>query len=229
MLIFHNHNLPQQAKSSLGLYGETVGFKALQLVYEAVSCHPDLFLVKAMNELIVASNIPYIYLRLLEKCGVSYRFGQMPVGFSYPESARYNAVITEKYFIHNLRISDPILIEHAAGLEKIHVNQGYTRCNLLALGETYFLTSDKGIFFNLRSRGLQIQFVDPKDIKLPGFNHGFFGGVCGVCNKTVFVSGSLVHHQQGESIRQFIKSAGYQVVELYDGPLFDGGSILFIS
>jgi hypothetical protein len=227
--IFHNQNLPQQAISVLSQFGETVSFTASGIVYDAVNCHADLFLVKAGNELIVAANIPCNYVRLIEKSVVSYRFGQIPVGYNYPESASYNVVITEKYFIHNLRISDPILLELAAGLEKIHVNQGYTRCNLLALGNTHFLTSDKGILKTLLAKQLMVLYVEPSEIELPGFDHGFFGGVCGVWNKSVFISGALSHHSQGVSIQQFIASAGYQIVELYNGPLFDGGGIVFVN
>lgn len=229
MLIFHNYDLPQQAKLTLGFYGETVDFSAPGLVYEAVNGHPDLFFIQVGNELIVPTNIPQKYLQLLKEKNLSYLPGKSTVGFRYPESARYNAVITENYFIHNIRISDPFLLEHAAGLERIHVNQGYTRCNLLALGDTRFLTSDEGIYKTLQIKGCQVLFVEPAGIELPGFSHGFFGGVCGVWQKTVFISGSLNRHSQGEIIKQFIDSAGYAIIELYDGPLFDGGSIIFVS
>ncbi|MEI6748847.1 MAG: DUF6873 family GME fold protein [Bacteroidales bacterium] len=229
MLIFHNHNLPRQAIAALCNYGETVGFAAPGLVYEAVSGHPDLFIVQAGDELIVVPNIPGNYTQLLDEKAIIYRAGRSPLGFRYPESAKYNAVITEKYFIHNLKITDPYLSGKAGDREKVHVNQGYTRCNLLAMGDTHFITSDKGICKTLLAKGLDVLYVDPKGIELPGFSHGFFGGVCGICQKIVFVTGSLACHPQGEIIRQFITEAGYAVIELYDGPLFDGGSILFVG
>jgi hypothetical protein len=229
MLIFHNYNLPQQAKSVLGLNGETVDFSVPRLVYKAVNGHPDLFFVQTRNELVAAPNIPQNYLQLLNEKEIGYTFGRTPVGFRYPESAKYNAVITEKYFIHNLHISDPVLLQKTSGLEKIHVNQGYSRCNLLALGNSHFITSDKGMFKTLQNNGLQVLLVDPTDIQLPGFRHGFFGGTCGIWQKTVFISGSLKYHSQEELLRQFIGSAGYSITELYDGPLFDGGSIIFIT
>jgi hypothetical protein len=229
MLIFHNHQMPQKAKSILAHYGEPVGFSAPALVYEAVSGHPDLFFVQVNNELVVSQNIPQKYLQLLKDKDLGYMHGKSPVGFKYPESARYNAVITENYFIHNLYISDSFLLEHFARRERIHVNQGYARCNLLVLADTHFLTSDEGIYKTLQTKGLQVLFVKPAEIELPGFSHGFFGGVCGIYQHTVFISGSLKHHTQGEIIRQFIDTAGYAIIELYDGPLFDGGSILFVA
>lgn len=229
VLIFVNAQLPQNAKSALERIAETIDFSAPGLVYDAVSAHPDLFFVQVGNKLMVPPNLPPKYLQLLAERAISYIVGQSPVGFRYPESAKYNAVVTEKYFIHNHRISDPLLLEHAAGLEKIHVNQGYTRCNLLALGDTHFITSDKGIYRTLHSLDIQVLLVDPKGIELPGFSHGFFGGTCGLLQQTVYISGSLGHHPQGESIRQFIEAAGFNVEELYNGPLFDGGSIIFVG
>jgi hypothetical protein len=229
MLIFHNHDLPQQAKSALGFYGETVDFAAPGLVYESVFGHPDLFFIQVGNDLIVSPNIPQKYLQLLGEKKISYLPGRSLVGFRYPDSAKYNAVVTKKYFIHNLKVSDPLLLEQTQGLERIHVNQGYTRCNLLALGDTYFLTSDKGIYDTLQREGFHVLFVKPTGIELPGFSHGFFGGACGLWDNLVFISGSLIYHSQGEIIRQFIGAAGYSVIELYDGPLFDGGSILFVA
>jgi len=176
----------------------------------------------------VPPNLPQKFFQLLEERAISFNIGQSPVGFRYPGSAKYNAVLTEKYIIHNLRISDPLLLEQAAALQKIHVNQGYTRCNLLAMGNTHFITSDKGIYRILSARDMQVLFVDPNGIRLPGFSHGFFGGACGVMERTVFISGSLRYQPHGEVIRQFIAAAGFAVEELYDGPLFDGGSIIFV-
>jgi hypothetical protein len=228
VLIFLNYNLPEQAKSALSIHGEIVDFSAPGLVYESVNGHPDLFLTQGKNALTVAPNIPERYLNILENRMIAFRIGKTPVGFRYPGSAKYNAVITEKYFIHNLNISDSFLLGCAGYLEKINVKQGYTRCNLLGLGETHFITSDKGIHKVLKERGFQVLFVDPDGIILPGFRHGFFGGACGVWQKTVFISGSLKYHSQGEKIRKFIGNAGFSIAELYDGPLIDGGSIFFI-
>jgi hypothetical protein len=229
VLIFLNHQLPQQAKVALGHYGETVDFAAIGIVYDQVNGHPDLFILQARDELIIAPNIPQHFLQLLSHKAINFRFGRTPVGFRYPDSAKYNAVVTEKYFIHNLDISDPQMLEIAGTRKMIHVNQGYTRCNLLALGNSHFLTSDRGIYDTLHTKRLQVLFVDPSGIELPGFRNGFFGGACGVWHETVFISGNLKYHPQGEIIRKFICSAGYSLTELYDGPLFDGGSIVFVD
>jgi len=74
----------------------------------------------------------------------------------------------------------------------------------------------------------EVLYVSPESILLEGFPHGFFGGCCGVWEDKVFVNGSLSLHPDGEKIREFLVSLGYEIVELNEGPLTDVGSIFFI-
>ena len=72
-------------------------------------------------------------------------------------------------------------------------------------------------------------FVNSHKINLEGFPHGFFGGCCGVLENTVFINGSLSHHPDGSIVRDYLESINYEIVELYDGPLTDTGSIIFVE
>jgi len=109
------------------------------------------------------------------------------------------------------------------------INQAYTRCNLIALDEGHYITSDHGIEKVLKNRNLEVLFVSPEGIILPGFANGFFGGCCGILDDKLFTTGSLHCYPEGEKVRQFSQEAGFRVIELYDGPLFDGGGIIFID
>ncbi|MDR2970719.1 MAG: hypothetical protein LBU83_02140, partial [Bacteroidales bacterium] len=115
--------------------------------------------------------------------------------------------------------------QHAAGKKLIHTTQGYTRCNLLPLSDTAFLCSDRNIEKNLLRQGIDILFVRPEEILLPGVRHGFIGGCCGVFGKTVVIIGSLSKHSQGDEIRKFLEKHNMEIIELYDGALWDGGGI----
>ena len=95
------------------------------------------------------------------------------------------------------------------------------------LGETHYITSDAGIDNILKNKGLQGILVENGNIQLNGFSHGFFGGTCGTFQNYFFIMGSLKYHQDGWRIRLFLDKHHYQLIELYDGNLFDGGSILF--
>ncbi len=99
---------------------------------------------------------------------------------------------------------------------------------MLALENETFVTSDIGIFYSLKKQDLKVLYVIPENIILHGFSSGFFGGACGIMNDVLFINGNLDFYPDGRKVRKFLKGLKYKVVELYNGPLFDGGSILFI-
>jgi len=229
MLIIVDKKIPEEARINLQKYGELVLLETKGITEESISGHPDNFFLSSQKELIVATNLPQAYKELLREKKVSFKEGSFNVEEKYPEAAHYNAVVTDNYFIHRADISDPEIIESTKHLQQIHVSQGFTRCSLLPLRENNFITSDKGIYETLVKRGMQVLLVSPVNIILPGHAYGLFGGTCGIYDNTVFFLGSLAHHCDGEKIKIFLKNLGYNIIELYDGPLFDGGSILFIS
>jgi len=190
------------------------------ITYEAISGHPDVFFCQVDGCLISAPNLPPL--------PFATQTGKMQVGRSYPASAVYNAVVTHKYLIHNLRITDKVIVEKTHNKIKIDVNQGYTRCNLLVLNDELFITSDKGIEAELRKHNLVTLYFNPSAIVLPGYNHGFFGGCCGIISNTVLFTGSLQFHTGGNELKKRIKEQGFEVLELLDAPLYDGGSIICV-
>ena len=216
------------AKMNLGKFGEVIELFTEELVYNAISGHPDIFITQFAEYIIIAPNLPDEYKIQLKKHSIHFIDGNKPVGNKYPETARYNAVVTSKYFIHNLKISDKKLLEVAANKTKIHVLQGYTRCNLIPLNDEKMITSDNGIYKTLVREGVDVLLVRPEGILLPGFRNGFIGGACGVFENHIFFLGSLKHHIDGKEIEMFVRKNGFEIIELYSGPLFDGGGILFL-
>ncbi len=228
MLILVDKRAPGVARVNLGKFGKVVKFSTEGLVYDAISGHPDIFITQFTGFNIIAPNLPDEFKIQLKKHNIHFIEGDRPVGNKYPETAGYNAVATSKDFIHNLEISDKNLLEAAATKTKVHVRQGYTRCNLISLGENKMITSDKGIHKILADIGMDVLFVRPEGILLPGFENGFFGGTCGISENRIFFLGSLKHHFDGRIIEAFIKETSLEIIELYDGPLFDGGGIFFL-
>lgn len=227
MIIIADSRIPEAALSNLKEYGQVIPFQTSGITYEAISGHPDIFFSKIHDKLIIAPNLPERYKQILNSHGVVYSEGELPVGAKYPETAKYNVVCTDEYLIHNFRYTDSEVTRAADDVDLIHVDQGYTRCNLIPLGGKRFMTSDSKVFRVLKRYDLDVFFVDPKGIILPGFKHGFFGGACGIHGNKFFVIGSLITLDPEKEIRSYIEDSGYKIIELYDGPLFDGGSILF--
>lgn len=245
MLIIVDNKLSCGAKNILSSYGELMELQTEGITYPAISGHPDIFFCQGPGKLIVAPNLPERYFDQLRKNGIEFITGELPVGPEYPSSARYNAVATPKYLIHNFRHTDVMITRTFMELEPVCVEQGYCRCNLLALKDDCFMTSDEGIEkvfmrWSLGRRRLHLtnrgrhplgprpQGRHPSGILLEGFPHGFFGGCCGVLDDKIFINGNLDFFHEGKKVRDFISSLNYEIVELHHGPLTDAGSILFI-
>ena len=228
MLIIGDARIPPQAIDYLSAYGKFIPFHAENLVYDAISGHPDLFFCKIDDRWVMAPNTPENYKKQLIKKEISFCEGENSVGEIYPQTACYNAVITEKYLIHNRKVTDPVIKQKAIGKTAIHVNQAYTRCSLLPLSQDRFITSDEGIYQTLLKAGVEIYYFSPKGILLPGFRNGFLGGCCGIVDNRVFIIGQLSFYPEGEKLRSVLQHCNYEIIELYDGPLFDGGSLLFL-
>lgn len=221
--------MPEKAKETLAAMGDLIELTTSGITYEAVSGHPDIFFFLSSSLLIASPSLPDEYFKTLEEKKVKYIKGVLPVGMKYPETARYNASMSHSYLVHRLDITEERILEYSKEKQTIHVNQGYCRCSLLPLKTDSFITSDGGIYKKLKEAKLSVLYVSSESVVLPGLKHGFFGGACGVMDSTVFLCGSLKFHPQGDEIKSFLNYNGYEVLELYNGPLFDAGSILFIG
>ncbi|MEI8048154.1 MAG: DUF6873 family GME fold protein [Bacteroidota bacterium] len=228
MLILIDKKIPLAAKQKLAAYGEIVEFATEGITYDAISGHPDIFFCPTPAGLLVAPNLPGDYFAILKQYSIPYTTGQKPVGRSYPETAPYNSLVSEKCLIQNKEIADPEIKNMNPGSEVIHVRQGYVRCNLVSLPGNLFITSDRGIEKSLLHHQLETLYVDPSCVKLDGFEHGFFGGACGLLEDTLFICGSLNSVMEKESIEAFCCRAGVQIIELYDGQPFDVGTLIFL-
>lgn len=226
MKIIADKRIPKEARKTLEKYGEIIDVQSKGITYDAISGHSDIFFCQLDKDLVIASNTPESLKSLFIENQIQFIEGASSVGEKYPETAAYNAVVTDKLLIHNLQYIDSFLLEKCTALEKINVKQGYCRCNLIALPNNRFITSDNGIESSLKTKGYEVLFVNPNGIMLPGFSHGFIGGCCGIYEDSIFFLGSLKHFPEGEKIKSFLK--GLQIIELYDGPLFDGGSLIFV-
>ncbi|GAB1404558.1 hypothetical protein MASR1M74_17370 [Lentimicrobium sp.] len=224
-LIITDKRLPLPAKNALHTLGKTLFLQSSTMVYKSIGGHPDIFMCADHEKVVVAPGLPDEIKATIEQHRIRLFTGQANPDRTYPDSARYNAVVTEDYIIHHLKITDPIILSTFPGRKHIHVNQGYTRCNLLALSHSHFLTSDRGIEKALQAEGKRVLYVDPQPVRLPGQKHGFFPGCCGIIDKTVLVAGSLAYHHEKAAIVTFIQESGMEIHELYKGVLTDVGGI----
>jgi len=228
MLIFIDKRSNNTAKQNLKKFGEVCEFETSGIVYDSISCHPDIFMCDINGKLIVAPNIPLVYLDLLKKHNLLYIIGKKSVSQLYPNTCFYNAFCSEKYLIHNLKYTEPEIKNEFKNGIQINVNQGYCRCNIIQIGNT-IITSDGGIFKTLLNYTSDIIYIDPTQIELKGVKNGFFGGCCGVFENKLFVNGSISKLKEKKQIKNILKQNDFELIELHQGNLFDGGGILILK
>ncbi|MEI6765656.1 MAG: DUF6873 family GME fold protein [Bacteroidota bacterium] len=228
MLIIADKRLPAKVIQSLSKQGELLLLAASGIAYEAVSGHPDIFFCKVNDVLCVSPNLNIEIYQALDIAGIAYVKGEKGTTNIYPGTAAYNLAISGNTAIHNFEHTDSVLLSMLDGFNKIQVKQGYCRCNIVPLDDYGIITTDAGIHSAAIASGLNSMLVTPECILLPGFNYGFIGGCCGVHEKSVYITGSLRHHPQGNEMSEFMLRGGFSVTELYDGPLVDGGSLIFL-
>lgn len=227
-MIVIDKKVPLEVKENLTKIDQLLELETSGIVYDAISGHPDIFFSQIGEQLLVAPNLPEPYFQKLKDQNISFVLGEEAVGTKYPASSKYNVVADADYLIHNFRNTDSVITQLAEDMDLIQVDQGYTRCNLIPLGNKHYITSDKGVERTLKRYNLEVLYVDPEGIQLSGYKNGFIGGCVGIKGKQIFFMGSLNHLKNSQKINDFLKSQNFELIELYKGPLFDGGSILFL-
>ena len=136
------------------------------------------------------------------------------LGNKHPGEAIYNACATGKYFVHNLKISDSKILDWAEqnALEFVDVPQGYTRCNLLPVGPSNFITSDRGIFKAMSKSGADVLLISNNNISLPGYDYGFLAGCAGIISSNLDLENP--NSEQAFSDYGFSLSSIYGVSEI---------------
>ena len=238
--IIADGRMPEEAKKNLKKLGDVLFLNPTDITYKSISAHPDIFFFQGKDRLVYAPNAPKRIVKELKKRKIKLTEGKKEVGRKYPETVPYNAVGIGDTLIHNLKHTDPTILSLYEN--HIQVNQGYTRCNLVALNGNSFITSIPDNRQQTTDNRLcpseshvetygrtSILYIDPKQIKLEGHDHGFFPGCCGVWKNNLIVCGSTKHLKEKAELDKFLKDNDFNLIELYDGELVDVGSILIIE
>ena len=178
-------------------------------VYDAVSCHPDIYFCKLPDGSV---------------------FSALPeeTGEKYPYNIGFNAVCLDKYFIHNLRYTNERLLKQIEklGLKTINVKQGYTKCSCVVVDGNSIITADAGIYSVLsRYDDINLLKISHGSVILRGFEYGFLGGASGRVEDTMYFAGDITKHPDFFLIKSFVESRNVEL-KWFDFPLTDIGSII---
>jgi len=207
-MIYLSETLPTEVSSYLEESGERVSLVSAGAAGGAVAAHPDIYYCRVGGEMLRATKE--------EVCG------------GYPRCAAFCALVLDGYFVHNLKITAPRLLEAAkrAGLTPVHVRQGYARCACALADGKSAVTADEGVARALeRLPGVSVLRIAPGHILLPGHEYGFIGGASGLLGKTLVFFGDITAHPDFERIRAFAGERGV-TLRWFPFPLTDAGGMV---
>lgn len=200
-------------------------------LYYAVSGHPDMLMFIVSNkEIIVHKNIQKEFTDRLKKLNINVIFFQSELRPSYPADIILNGIEISNYFVHKLNSTDATVLKYMSDMILVNVTQGYTKCSTAIVNEKAIMTSDKKIAQAFRNLNMDVLYLPPGDIILPGLNYGFIGGCCCLLEKDLMVFyGDLRNYEYGFEVLNFLKKHSVKPYYLSPRKLIDRGSIFKIE
>ncbi len=197
---------------------------------DPVSTHPDMQIHFIDNKTaVVAPEVYDYYCKLIGK-EVEVIKGNTELSGTYPSDCAYNVTRLGKFIIGNLSYMDTKIkkIYQDRGFEFIHINQGYSKCNLCVVDDFSVITEDEGVFRALASHNINVLKLNSGTVELDGFEYGFIGGATGFISENVLAfCGNPSTESYFESMEEYIKSKSVDIIYLSSTKLKDYGSILY--
>lgn len=200
-------------------------------LYEAICGHPDMLLhIVNQKNIIVHKDMDNKFINTLKNLHLDITFSQNNLRPTYPYDIILNSVNWADLFIHNIKYTDPKLLEMINAKKLINVKQGYTKCSTALVTKNAVMTSDKTIAKALLKENIEVLFLPPGDILLPGLDYGFIGGCCGLIDEhSLAFFGNLNYYAYGDIVLQFLEKHNIKPIYLRQGKLIDRGSLLVIE
>lgn len=199
-------------------------------LYKAIDGHPDIQLNILSNNTLIAHEELFNNLKSypsLNKFNLNLVKAKTNLKNTYPYDISLNAVNLKDFFIHNLKYTDECLLNSVKEKNLINVKQGYTKCSCAVISNNAIITSDVGIYNELKKYPIDVLGISTKDISLPYLNYGFIGGTCGLlCENKIAFFGNYNLHPYGKEIEKFLIKHDVKPIFLSKKPLVDRGSIL---
>ncbi len=194
-----------------------------------VSSHPDMIISQIGETFIIPQSYyeayPYITEQISDCSGLSLTRSCAPRSAGYPLDVSLNAAVGDDLVICRKDTCAPEILSAAGslGYRIVNVKQGYAGCSCIVT-PAGVITSDKGIFSAMCGNSV---YVPNNGILLPGYDIGFIGGCGGFCDGVLYFFGDIMSAAAGETVTEFARHHGYEVVPLSPDPLTDYGGIKF--
>ena len=235
MLALTNYTFPTDAEENLACLGHRVlRLPPHPMLPSPVSSHPDILLFFAKDTIFCTQSYYKIAKKELEEISAAYGAPicciEEEYKTEYPHDVLLNAFSLGNYLFCNTKAVAKKLLE--LQLVPCHVNQGYSKCSTLPVGENALITSDASILEKAQAVGIDVLQIQAGYISLLGYDYGFIGGCASFAPrgdfKNIYFCGDIKKHPDATKIEKFCLSHGFQMICLSNTPLCDVGTIFMI-
>ncbi|MGN0162246.1 MAG: DUF6873 family GME fold protein [Candidatus Ornithomonoglobus sp.] len=225
--IVTDYRTSPEAAAELGRLGYEVVFtKPLPELYREIQGHADIQLHIFNGKAFCAPQTYSHYREALR--GTEVICGASELSAQYPYDIAYNTCEIGGYAVCSRKFTDAAIISEyeAAGRKILNTRQGYAKCSICVVNHESAITADEGIYKLLKENGINVLNIRQGYIRLYDMG-GFIGGASGLLEENVLAfNGDIRTHPDCDSILDFCRSCGVEVVSLAKGELQDVGSIM---
>ena len=235
MIALVDCRISSEIEKKLSEYADSiVKLPPLPALPAPVASHPDMLLFISDGILITHKDYYQVAKNEIDRIASAGKLNILlsdeEIGDVYPHDIIFNAAVVgnsvlclEKGVSKHIRA-----LAAETGRRIVNVNQGYTKCSTVIVDKNAVITSDRTVAIAAREFGIDLLFVRPGYIELPGYDTGFIGGASGRLGDKVYFCGDLDTHPDAMAIKAFCAAHCRTAVSLSDDRLFDAGTIFFI-
>ena len=200
---------------------------------KGIAGHPDLQIHPLDYKTVICAPECFKYYREQLPKRIDVIPGDTSLTGTYPGDCAYNAARVGDFIFCNTKCTDKKLLQwyNERNFKIIHVNQGYTKCNIFPVTDKILITEDVGIHNIITDNCLPIEcYMFPNQgVFLNGFPYGFIGGSCGVYKNIVFWYGNPNSCKGYSKIKKIISGTQKIEVVLSEEKLCDLGGIICLT
>ena len=144
----------------------------------------------------------------------------------YPFDVRLNCKAVGNTVVLNSKTVSKDILNFCENKGKtiIDTSQGYAACSTVALSETDFITSDKGVYNSLLKSGITPLLIKEGYIEIEEYDYGFIGGASGFVDDTLYFFGDITAHPDYEKIKNYLDKNNVNF-KCFNCPLYDIGGV----
>ncbi len=200
-------------------------------IYAPLNTHPDLQIHKVSDDRVYAEPCCFEYYKEILSPHIEVIKGNSVNGGTYTSHVAYNIARVGKNIFCNTKYADKNIIDYYEKNDYriIHINQGYSKCNICIVSDNAVITEDSGIARTMKAVKINVCEIKAGSVGLCEFPYGFIGGASGIVNNNLLFCGDIKRHPQYDEICRFInENSDLKIVSLSENKLWDYGSIIEI-